>query len=129
MPVTGIKEVKANMKSVFKDIRDKTAPQFIHNVLAIGWTASREFTPVEYSNLVNSVIMNVEVSGDKISGELMYMANYAAALEFGTWRPVAAVNKEGPADNMDAKPHFLREGFESAESKAAIKQAQEIFKL
>ena len=129
MPVTGIETVKVNMKRVFKDISDKKAPQFVHNILAIGWTASREFTPVEYSNLVNSVTMWTEVKGETVTGELMYNANYAAALEFGVWRPRPVSMKEGPAANMDAKPHFLREGFESPESKAAIKQAQEIFKL
>lgn len=129
MPVTGVKEVKANMKSVFKDIADKKAPQFIYNVVNIGVAHSKELTPIEYSNLINSIVTNVDVEQTGVVGTVEYMADYAAALEFGTWKPVAAVNKEGPADNMDAKPHFLREGFESSESKAAIKQVQDIFKL
>ena len=129
MPVTGIKQVRSNMKSIFKDISDKKAPKFVQAVLSIGYTASRELTPVEYSTLANSVIMNVNVNMSGVDGELFYMANYAAALEFGNWKPVAAANKEGPADNMQAEPHFLRKGFESSESQAAIKRAKSIFKV
>lgn len=129
MPVTGIAEVKRNLKSTFKDIREKKAPQFVHAVLSIGRAGSLEFAPVEYGVLVNSITEVVDVKGERVTGELAYNANYAAALEFGTWKPVAAVNKEGPADNMDAKPHFLREGFESSESKTAIKQAESIFRI
>ena len=129
MPVTGIETVKVNMKRVFKDISDKKAPQFINAVLSIGAANSKELTPMEYSTLVNSQIINVEKLGEKVVGFVSFNTNYAAALEFGVWRPRPVSMKEGPAANMDAKPHFLREGFESPESKAAIKQAQEIFKL
>jgi len=129
MPVTGVKQVKQNMKRVFKDISDKKAPKFIHAMLSIGWTASIEFAPVEYGTLRNSVTMWVDVTNDKVSGELMYNTDYAAALEFGAWKPVAAVNKKGPADNMAATPHFLRKGFESSESQSQIKQAEKIFKV
>jgi hypothetical protein len=41
MPVTGIKQVKANMKRVFKDISDKKAPQFINAVISIGVAHSK----------------------------------------------------------------------------------------
>lgn len=129
MPVTGIKEVRSNMRGIFKDIREKKAPEFIHAVLSIGWNASKELTPIEYGTLINSATMMVNVTANGIDGELMYNTNYAAALEFGTWKPVSAANKEGPADNMQAEPHFLRKGFESPESKTHIKQAEKIFKV
>ena len=129
MPVTGVKQVKQNMKRAFKDISDKKSVQFINAVVSIGATASIEFAPVEYSVLVNSQMRNVDIVGNKVVGEVSFNASYAAALEFGVWKPVAAVNKEGPADNMKATPHFLQKGFESSESKTAIKQAQDIFKI
>lgn len=129
MPVTGIKQVKANMKRVFKDISDKKAPQFINAVLSIGAANSKELTPMEYGTLINSQLVNVDILGDKVTGSVSFNTNYAAALELGKWKPVAAVNKEGPADNMKATPHFLRKGFESSESKAQIKQAEKIFKI
>tara|TARA_R100000951_G_C2645206_1_gene182322 strand:- start:186 stop:575 length:390 start_codon:yes stop_codon:yes gene_type:complete len=129
MPVTGVKQVKQNMKRVFKDISDKKAPQFINTVLSIGAANSKELTPIEYSTLVNSQMINVDITGEKIAGFVSFNTNYAAALEFGAWKPVAAVNKEGPADNMKAEPHFLRKGFESPESQSQIKQAEKIFKI
>ena len=130
MPVTGIKQVKQNMKRVFKDISDKKAPQFINAVLSIGAANSKELTPMEYSTLVNSQIINVEILGQKIVGFVSFNTNYAAFLEFSTkWKPRPVSMKDGPATNMKAEPHFLRKGFESPESQAQIKQALEIFKI
>ena len=129
MPVTGVDKVKSNYRRVFKDIREKKAVQFTQAVLSIGWTASRELTPIEYGVLINSVTMFIDGKATSVTGELMYNANYAAALEFSVWRPRPINLKDGPATNMSAEPHFLRKGFESPESKAAIKQAINIFKV
>lgn len=129
MPVTGIKEVRSNMRGIFKDIREKKAPEFIAAVMSIGAAKSKELAPIEYGTLVNSIIIDISNQTSYSRGTIFYMANYAAALEFGIWKPVAAANKQGPADNMSAEPHFLRKGFESPESKTHIKQAEKIFKV
>jgi hypothetical protein len=129
MPVTGVSKVKSNMHGIFKGISEKKAPEFIAAVMSMGVAQSKELTPIEYSTLIDSIIIDISNQTTFSKGTVFYMANYAAALEFGTWRPVAAVNKEGPADNMNAEPHFLRKGFESNESKTHIKQLEKIFKV
>ena len=130
MPVKGTNTVKRNMRQTFKDISEKKAHQFVTTVLSIGYTASLEHAPIEYSNLINSVTMMTDTSAGRTSGEVRYNASYAAYLEFNeTWKPRPVGMKDGPAWNPNAKPHFLRDGFESSESQAAIKRATEIFRL
>ena len=130
MPVTGVDKVKAGYKRVFKDIRSKKAVQFIHAVNLIGAAASRELAPMEYGALINSQIMDVDISNNKVIGTVSFNTFYAAFLEFNPkWRPRPINLKEGPATNMSAEPHFLRKGFESPESKASIKQAIDIFRV
>lgn len=129
MPVKGVTKVRSNMKQIFKDIEQKKAKQFVAAVLSIGWNESKEFTPVEYSNLINSVTMNIDMGSGSVMGTLTYNADYAAALEFGTWQPVPVSMKAGPASNMQATPHFLKKGFESSQSQTAIKRVEKIFKV
>lgn len=130
MPVTGVKKVRANMRKVFKDISEKKAVKFIQAVISIGASQAREFTAVEYSNLVNSVTMWTEKKGSTIVGDVTYNANYAAYLEFNVdWKPRPVSMKNGPAANMDAGPHFLKRGFESKESRDTINKVMKIMKV
>jgi len=129
LKITGVRAVKRNVTSFFKDISEKKAPQFANAVLSIGLTHSKELTPIEFSNLINSTITNVDITPTGVIGTVTYTANYAAALEFGKWKPKPINEKAGPAWNPDAEPHFLKKGFEDPESRAAIKKAEQIFKI
>lgn len=129
MPVKGASKVRSNMKRVFNDISEKKAKQFVVAVLSIGWNESKEYTPVEYSNLINSVTMNIDTGTTHVTGTLAYNADYAAALEFGVWKPRPISEKKGPATNMNAEPHYLQKGFESPQSRRAIAKAIDIFKV
>jgi len=138
MPVTGAAAVRRNMGRIFKDINEKKAPQFVNLVMSIGETKSKELAPLAYADLVNSVITIVDVKSDGISATLSYNKKYAAALEFREdWKPnpppkYANIKKgipSAPAWNPQATPHYLRDGFESPASRAAIKRAEKIFKI
>jgi len=129
MPVKGVSKVKSNMKRVFKDIDEKKAKQFVTSVITFAANESKKYAPVEYSNLVNSMMMEVNQTSDMTVGTVSYNVNYAAALEFGSWKPVPASMKKGPSDNMQATPHYLRKGFESPESKRAIDKFIDIFRI
>lgn len=130
MPVKGIKEVKAKVGKIFADIHEKKAVQFTNAVLSIGQAHSMELAPVEHSLLVNSILKNVDVTPSGVDGALSYNTAYAARLEFKEdWKPVPPEQKDGPAWNPNAKPHYLKRGFEDAESQASIKQAFKIFKV
>ena len=150
--VTGAKAVQRNMGRIFKDISEKKAPQFVNAVISIGVNHSKELTPIAYSNLINSIVTNVDISESKVTGSVQYTANYAVYLN-GTdtytplWKPVPLPKYEvkggrsnnrmvigqakpgAPATNMNAKPRFLNRGFEDAESESAIKKAESIFKI
>jgi hypothetical protein len=133
MPVTGASAVRANMKRFFKDVSDKKAPQFVQTVLSIGESHSRELAPMEYSALVNSIIKDMKITNTGVKGFISYgggKVNYAAILELKPdWKPRPISKKKGPATNMNAKPHYLRRGFEDPESQAEIKEAIKIFKV
>jgi hypothetical protein len=130
--ITGVKALQRNMGRIFKDINEKKAPQFVGAVLSIGLTHSKELAPLEFGVLVNSSVLDVDVNRFKgeVTGNVRYLANYAAFLEFNkNWKPRPINKKRGPATNMNAEPHFLRKGFEDASSRAAIKKAEDIFKI
>ena len=131
MPVTGVKKVRANMRKVFKDISEKKAAQFIQAATSIGASQSKEFAPLEYVTLVNSMFTEVgKLSNGVVIGSVFYMANHAAYLEFNeNWSPRPISQKAGPATNMAATPHFLRRGFEDKESVDMINKAMKIFKV
>lgn len=129
MPVKGVSKVRSSTKKIFKDIKQKKAVQFINAVLSIGLNESKNYAPIEYSNLVNSALTEVDISQGVVRGTLSYNVNYAAALEFGNWKPRAVKDKAGPATNMNATPHYLKKGFESADSQRAIDRVKDIFKI
>ena len=142
MPVTGVAAVRAKMKRAFKDINEKKAPQFVQAVLSIGESHSMELAPREYSLLVNSIIKDMNITTTGVKGFISYgggtgvrdgktvKINYAAILEFKPdWKPRPINKKKGPATNMNAKPHYLRGGFEDPESQALIKEATKIFEV
>jgi hypothetical protein len=136
--ITGVKALQQNMGRIFKDINEKKAPQFVNAALSVGEIHSKELAPVAYSFLVNNIIRNVDVVAGKVTGSIIYAQGYAAALEFGeNWKPRPPPKygnkKKGeppaPAWNPQAVPHYLRKGFEDATSRAAIKKAEDIFKI
>ncbi len=130
MPVKGVSQVKANMKRVFKDIESKKAVQFVTAVVNIGASESKEYTPIEYSTLINSQIVDVTAGNNMVIGSVSFNTDYAAFLENNEkWNPRPVSAKKGPAANLAATPHFLQKGFESPQSQAAIKKAIDIFKV
>ena len=130
MPVTGAKAVNSKMKSIFKDIQSNKTNQFVRSVVSVGENNSKQYAPIEYGTLINSTIVDLNSTNGLITGSLSYNTNYAAHLEFGeNWSPRPPALKSGPAWNPNAKPHFLRLGFESPESKAEIKELEKIFKV
>ena len=152
MPVTGIKQVQQNMRRTFRDISDKKAPQFINTVLDIGSNHAKELTPISYSDLIGSIVIDTTVGKAGVEGTVEYMADYAVYLN-GTdtytplWKPrplpkdvvkgtrkrkdgtYATPDSGAPATNMDARPRFLNRGFEDPESIQMIEKAKDIFKL
>lgn len=142
MPVKRTNNSKALLSKI-----EKKARATMHTVLDGAGARSDEKAPLAWGNLVNSRFKNVNKNGRNISGELGYMAEYAAYLNGNDeytplWKPrplpkyevkgigTKAQQKSGnipearagaPATNMEAKPRFLDwYGFESPEARAEI---------
>ena len=84
------------MKRVFKDIESKKAVQFVTAVVNIGASESKEYTPIEYSTLINSQIVDVTAGNNMVIGSVSFNTDYAAFLENNEkWnpRPVSAKKK------------------------------------
>ena len=113
----------------------KNAIRFTETVVSIAASEAMYYTPREYGTLANSQFTRVDASLSKVTGTLGYGASYAVYLNglpgFNepSWSPRPINEKDGPATNMNAKPHFLEEGFESERAVQSIKDAEDVFKI
>lgn len=130
-------KVTNNFPAFEKEVKKK-AVRFVNAVMSVGASQSRMFAPIAYGTLVNSQKTSVSFEGNKISGTLGYYVDYAYYLETReNWEPKAPPKygnkKKGipkaMAWNANAKPHFLRDGFEDPKSQAKIERLQSIFKF
>ena len=72
---------------------------------------AQEYTPVEYSLLINSQYRRVDAYPNRYTVSVGYTQDYAAALHNRKdWSPRPPDAKQGPAWNPDAKPGFLTLG-------------------
>lgn len=110
-----------NSKKLFAKI-ERQAKLTMHLILDGARARSDEKAPLEYGNLVNSGYKKVGTNSMSVTGEIGYIADYAAFLNNTTnWKPRPINMKAGHATNMNATPHFLDyHGFESPEAKAEI---------
>lgn len=122
MPV----KVQNNTSKVFRNIRNNVE-QFIYGVTSIGATISMEYAPLEFGDLRSSQRMDTGKNGSIVFGKVSFGAGldepYAVILENkDNWKPRPPEMKAGPAWNPNARPHFLKLGFEGAEATAQINQ-------
>lgn len=128
-------KVKNNTKRFEQQIIRK-AKLFANAVLSNAGVISTYYAPLAYGTLRNSQYSKVTAGQYKITGELGYTVNYAAALNNRTdWKPKPPPKygnasrgiPSAPAWNPKATPGFLQKGFESQEARADInKLAEEI---
>ncbi len=126
--------VKNNMSSVVTQINGR-AEQFVTAATTIGASWSKQWTPIAYSTLINSQNITMTKTPNGITGTVGFYTDYAKYLEDNDgWRPKPppkyGKSGQGRANawNKDAKPGFLKAGFESPEPMAEIANARQIFK-
>ena len=125
MPV----KVRNNFKKARTEIESR-AQQFIVAAASVGAKWSMFYAPEEYGTLRNSQRIDTSQSGTVFTGTVSFNVSYAIHLERNPkWRPRPVALKKGPAWNADAKPGFLRHGFEDSEPQREIKQLEKIFKV
>jgi hypothetical protein len=129
-------KVTNNFKKVGNEI-NKRAEMFASASTSIGATWSKYWAPVAYSALVNSQKVTITSTVSKVTGIVGFYVDYAKYLENGNnWKPKAP-RKYGSAKrgipaanawNPQAKPGFLKAGFEDPQPQAEIKSALKIFR-
>lgn len=132
MPVVGGVALRNNLKKFRNDIKDKKTVQALVAVAQVGIGNAVRFAPIEYSTLVNSRFIERPVrENNGWSLTAGFNVNYAVYLETReNWKPRPVSEKKGPGANMKAKPHFLRDGFQSPEARRQIaKTLQAVYKV
>lgn len=123
------------MKGFIRNVTQKKAPQVLNAIGSAAGIRGDAHTPIAYSTLINSRFMNVFNNGSTWVLELGYNTAYAARLHNNTdWSPRrppkygqdgsrgGAVIAPAQGWNPDAKPFWLRDAFESQESKQDIQK-------
>jgi len=118
-----------NKTKQFEQQIKRKAKLFVNAVLSSAGAISTNYAPIAYGALRNSQYSKVMTGEYKITGELGYTVNYAAALNNNkNWKPKPPPkygNKKrgipsAPAWNANATPQFLNKGFESREARESI---------
>lgn len=128
MPVKGLSQALVFTEAVVETVGIK-AERAVTAGLAVGAAFAAMLTPVDTSFLINSQIRRVTRAGDVITGKLMYMASYAAAVNSASGKlkgkPRAHFGKtrdgvefgggtgKGKYWDPKAEPGFITKGFQN----------------
>ncbi|WP_228706684.1 hypothetical protein, partial [Klebsiella pneumoniae] len=75
--IRGVREAKASMDRLIKDITGRKAVRGIQSALIILGAASAKEVPRDTSTLINSQFREIDFNGTLITGRVGYSANYA----------------------------------------------------
>lgn len=102
------RQIQKNAKTLIQDEIPKDIDRALTALGVVVGNKSLEYTPVEFSMLVNSQYRVVEAKPNGYRVKVGYTQEYAAPLHERTnWSPRPPDQKLGPAWNPNAKPKFL----------------------
>lgn len=103
-----VQTIERNVRQVMRQKIPQRINRALTGVGVVVGNKSLEYTPVEFSMLVNSQYRRLDAYPNRYTVSVGYTAEYAAALHNRTdWSPRAPENKQGPAWNPNASPKFL----------------------
>lgn len=110
--MTTIKQQAQQINRNVRKLTEREIPLNIERALTvvaiIVGNKALEYTPIEFSMLVNGQYRTIDAYANGYTARVGYTANYAAALHERTdWSPRPVEDKKGPAWNPNAKPKFL----------------------
>lgn len=114
--VRGIRQAKANLDRIIKDVQGRKAVRAIQSAMLIGSAQAALYTPIDTSTLLNSQYREIIARGVRVTGRVGYTANYAVFVHdpavLQTFR------------RSTARKEFLTKGFEDTRSQidAAVKK-------
>lgn len=106
-------DIQRNAKKLAAETIPRNIERALTGVGIVVGNKALEYTPIEFSMLVNSQYRAVDAYPNRYSVRVGYTADYAAALhEREDWSPRPVEDKKGPAWNPNAKPKFLTDAAE-----------------
>ena len=114
-----MKKLKSNISRFFKDVKTKHTESAVYQIANEGLAIAMTHTPVDTSNLINSVFSPViDYTGGKVTATVGYNAEYAGHVHDapGTLKGEERASGNGVYWSPDASPRFLEKGFKELES-------------
>ncbi|KDV95791.1 hypothetical protein [Raoultella ornithinolytica] len=114
--VRGIRQAKANLDRIIKDVQGRKVVRALQSALLIGSAQADIYTAIDTSTLINSQFREIIVNGVRITGRAGYTANYAVFVH----DPEVKQNFR----RATAQKEFLTKGFDDTRSQidAAVKK-------
>ncbi|MGO2724844.1 MAG: HK97 gp10 family phage protein [Raoultella ornithinolytica] len=114
--VRGIRQAKANLDRIIKDVQGRKVVRALQSALLIGSAQAAIYTAIDTSTLINSQFREIIVNGVRITGRAGYTANYAVFVH----DPEVKQNFR----RATAQKEFLTKGFDDTRSQidAAVKK-------
>lgn len=102
--VRGIRQAKANLDRIIKDVQGRKVVRALQSAMLIGSAQAALYTPIDTSTLINSQFREIMANGTRVTGRVGYSASYAAY--------VHDPNIPQNFRRATARKEFLSKGFE-----------------
>lgn len=114
--VRGIRQAKANLDRIIKDVQGRKVMRALQSALLIGSAQAAIYTAIDTSTLINSQFREIITNGVLITGRAGYSANYAVFVHDPEVKQTFR--------RASARKEFLTKGFEDTRSQidAAVKK-------
>lgn len=114
--VRGIRQAKANLDRIIKDVQGRKVVRAIQSAMLIGSAQASLYTPIDTSTLINSQFREITANGVRVTGRVGYTANYAVFVHDPEVKQTFR--------RASAQKEFLTKGFEDTRSQidAAVKK-------
>ncbi|WP_058912868.1 hypothetical protein [Entomohabitans teleogrylli] len=133
MPVRirGFEQARSNLDDIVKDIQGKKAVRALKVATGIIALHAAQYTPIgKTSTLINSLAQDVTARGTRITGRVIYSANYAVYVHEA---PGVLKGKRRPASqgggnywDPSGEPEFLKKAAEETETEVRGAIAREM---
>lgn len=114
--VRGIRQAKANLDRIIKDVQGRKVVRALQSAILIGSAQASLYTPIDTSTLINSQFREITSNGVRVTGRVGYTANYAVFVHDPEVKQTFR--------RASARKEFLTKGFEDTRSQidAAVKK-------
>lgn len=114
--VRGIRQAKANLDRIIKDVQGRKVVRALQSAMLIGSAQAALYTPIDTSTLINSQFREITANGVRVTGRVGYTASYAVFVHDPEVKQTFR--------RVSAQKEFLTKGFEDPRSQidAAVKK-------